>query len=74
MQYERSLMAQWDEYARNKTAEEEGIKKGIEIGINQEKENVVKNLFAIGESNIAKIAGIAGVTEDFVRKVKKNMK
>lgn len=86
MKYERSLMEKWDEYARLTTAEEKGmekgIEKGIEIGIDKGIEKgeqkksieVVKNLLETTEFSFAKIAGIAGVTENFVREVKKNMK
>jgi predicted transposase YdaD len=81
MNYERSLMAKWDEYARNESAIEEGLKKGMKEGrIEGRKEGqyekgveVVKNLFATGENSIAKIASIAGVTEEFVRKVKESL-
>ena len=73
MQYERSLMAQWDEYAIKKTAEEKGKIEGRIEGKIEEKENLVKNLLADGEFAIPKIASLVGVTEDFVRKVKKDM-
>jgi hypothetical protein len=45
-------------------------KEGFEIG----KTEVVKNLLSAGEFTIAKIANFAGVTEAFVRKVKKDLK
>jgi hypothetical protein len=45
-------------------------KEGIEEG----KIEVVKNLLSTGEFTIAKIANFAGVTEAFVRKVKKDLK
>jgi predicted transposase/invertase (TIGR01784 family) len=73
MNYERSLMAKWDEYARNESAIEEGLKKGMKEGEQKKSIEVIKNLFAIGEPSIAKIASIAGVTEEFVRKVKENL-
>ena len=65
MNYERSLMAKWDEYAINETAIEKGkYEKSVEI---------VKNLLATGKFTITEIAKYAGVTEDFVRKVKENL-
>jgi predicted transposase/invertase (TIGR01784 family) len=65
MSYERSLMAKWDEYARDKSATEKGEqRKSVEI---------VKNLLAAGKFTIAEIAKYAGVTEDFVRKVKEDL-
>ena len=73
MSYERSLMAKWDEYARNESATEEGRKKGRKEGLYEKSVEVVKNLFATGENSIAKIASIAGVTEEFVRKVKESL-
>jgi predicted transposase YdaD len=74
MQYEKSLMAQWDEYARVKTAMEEGKEKGKEEGIKERNELFVKNLLAAGQFTIGQIANYACVTEEFVRKVKKSMK
>jgi hypothetical protein len=59
-------MAKWDEYARNESAIEKGkYEKSVEV---------VKNMLATGEFTIAEIAKYIGVTEEFVRKVKKNMK
>ena len=73
MSYERSLMAKWDEYARDKSATEKGLQEGIKKGEYNKSVEVVKNLLATGELSIAKIASIAGVTEAFVRKVKKDL-
>jgi hypothetical protein len=69
MNYERSLMAKWDEYARNETATEKGHKEG------EQKKSIefVKNLLAAGKFTIAEIAKYVGVTEEFVRKVKENL-
>ena len=73
MNYERSLMAKWDEYARNESAIEEGLKKGIKE--TEQKRNIefTKNLLAAGKFTIAEIAKYVGVTEEFVRKVKENL-
>lgn len=46
------------------------IEKGIEKG----KEQVVKNLLASGKFSIAEIAGFAGVTEAFVKKIQTTLK
>ncbi len=53
---------------------EKGIKKGIEQGIEQGKSDVVKNLLRAGKFSISEIANFAGVTESFVRKVKRSLK
>ena len=57
---------------------EKGIKKGIEKGIEkgavQKSYEVVKKLLLSGKFTIPEIAGFAGVSEDFVRKVKKRRK
>ncbi|HEX6431431.1 MAG TPA: hypothetical protein VF008_27255 [Niastella sp.] len=63
-------MAQWDEYARNETAFEKGRKEGKY----EKSVEVVKNMLATGKYTIAEIAKYIGVTEEFVRKVQKNMK
>jgi predicted transposase YdaD len=77
MNYERSLMAKWDEYARNETATEKGRKEGKKEGIKEteQKKDIafVKNLLAEGKFTIAEIAKYVGVTEEFVRKVKENL-
>jgi flagellar biosynthesis/type III secretory pathway protein FliH len=55
-------------------AKKEGIEEGLEKGLEKGKTEVVKNLLSAGEFTIAKIATFAGVTEAFVRKVKKDLK
>jgi predicted transposase/invertase (TIGR01784 family) len=70
MNYEKDLMNYWDQYAILKAAEEKGIEKGVEEG----KAQVVKNLLALDELSISKIANLANVTEAFVLKVKKGIK
>ena len=69
MSYERSLMAKWDEYARDKSATEKGLKEGEQ----RKSVEIVKNLLAAGKFTIAEIAKYAGVTEGFVRKVKEDL-
>lgn len=46
------------------------IEKGIEKG----KEQVVKNLLAVGKFSVAEIAGFVAVSEAFVRKVRSTLK
>ena len=81
MNYERSLMAKWDEYARNESAIEEGLKKGMKEGLKEGRKEgkyemgveVIKNLLTTGKFTIPEIAEYVGVTEDFVRKVKESL-
>ncbi len=49
---------------------EEGIMKGREKGI----EEVVKNLVASGQLSISQIAGLTGLPESFIIKVRNSMK
>lgn len=89
MNYEKDLMASWDEYAIKKTIEhdrkaardkgieeglEEGRKKGREEGREEGKSEVVKNLIVSAKFTIAEIANFANVSESFVRKIKKEIK
>ncbi|MBX3256408.1 MAG: PD-(D/E)XK nuclease family transposase [Chitinophagaceae bacterium] len=89
MLYERALMEKWDAYAVKKTAKEKlekaieeatekamekGIVRGIEKGAAQKSYEVVKRLLSAGKFTIPEIAGFAGVSEDFVRNVKKRRK
>lgn len=69
MLYEKSLMEKWDDYSVLKTAEEKGMEKGIKKG----KEQFVKNLLSSTGFGVAKIAALADVTEDFVKKVKMSL-
>ena len=48
--------------------------EGIEIGMERGKEQVVKNLLAADKFSISEIAGFAGVTEAFVKKVRAALK
>jgi predicted transposase/invertase (TIGR01784 family) len=77
MKYEKSLMAEWDEYAIMKTIEEKGMKQGIEKGIEKGEEKksyeFVKNLLLQTDFSITKIASLCNVTEDFVENVKKTL-
>ena len=73
MQYEKSLMAKWDEYAIIKTAEEKGLEKGIEKGAETKGIKVVKNLLSAGTFTETQIANLADVSVNFVKKVKKTL-
>ena len=53
---------------------EKGIVEGLEKGAAQKSYEVVKKLLSAGKFTIPEIAGFAGVSEDFVRKVKKRRK
>ena len=89
MLYERALMDKWDAYAVKKTAKEKlekamkegmekgiekGIEKGMEKGVAQKSYEVVKKLLSAGKFTTTEIAGFVGVSEDFVRMVKKRRK
>jgi predicted transposase/invertase (TIGR01784 family) len=50
-----------------------GIEKGIEKGEERKSFEIIKNLLLESDFTIAKIASVAGVTEDFVRMVKKTL-
>lgn len=50
------------------------IEKGRKEGVEEGKEQVVKNLLAAGKFSIAEIAGFAGVTEAFVKKIESALK
>ena len=54
--------------------EKKGMEKGIEKGVEKGKVAFVKNLLLHTDFTIAKIAGLADVTEAFVKKVKKTLK
>ncbi len=104
MKYEKNLMAEWDEYAIQKTLEDEaklareqameegiakGMAKGMAKGIAKGEEKgrkegwvegvetksyeVVANLLETKKFTIYEIANFAGVSEGFVRKVKKGL-
>lgn len=77
MKYEKDLMASWDEYSLLKFAKEEGFEKGIEKGIEKGAEErnyvFVTNMLLTGKFSVTEIAGLAGVSEAFVRKVKKQL-
>lgn len=66
---ENDIFYQWGEKKGLKKGREEGREEGVE-----EKNNaVVKNLLLMGKLTIPEIAGVAGVPQTFVRKVKKSL-
>ncbi|MBX2925085.1 MAG: PD-(D/E)XK nuclease family transposase [Chitinophagaceae bacterium] len=87
MLYERALMDKWDAYAVKKTAQyklktaeekikttEKKLEKAIEKGAEQKSHEVVRKMLSAGKFTISEIAGFAGVSESFVRNVKKRRK
>ena len=65
MEYEKDLMASWDDYALKQTL----LKQGIEQG----KAEVIQSLIAeMGYYD--KAAAIAKISVSFVRKVRQNLK
>jgi predicted transposase/invertase (TIGR01784 family) len=80
MNYERDLMAYWDDYAIKKSLEhdrriamEKAMEKGMEKGMEKAKTESVKNLLKTGKFSISEISNYISVSEAFVRKVKKNL-
>lgn len=54
-------------------AKKEGVEIGVEKGMTQKDEILVKNLLASTDFSVARIAGLVGVSEDFVLKAKKEL-
>jgi len=81
MLYEKSLMAEWDEYAIIKSAEQRGelrgeLKgelKGEQKGEQKKSREIVQNLLATNRFTNAEIANFASVTEGFVYEVQKSL-
>jgi predicted transposase/invertase (TIGR01784 family) len=84
MNYEKDLMASWDEFAIKKTIErdrqvavekamEKGMEKGIEKGREEVKYQIVRTLLLADRFTIPEVANFATVTEAFVRQVKKEL-
>lgn len=55
-------------------AKQEGVQEGLQKGLEKAQTRVVKNLLADGRFTMPEIAGISGVTENFVRKIKRSLK
>jgi hypothetical protein len=53
---------------------EEVFEKGIEKGIEKKSREFIQNLLTTGKFSVSEIAGFAGVTEPFVRKVRASLK
>ena len=64
--YDTSLKRKWDNEAVLEYARNEGMEKG--------KTEVVSNLLAANKFSISEIANFAGVSEDFVKKVRTSLK
>ncbi len=83
MNYEKDLMAAWDEYAIKQTLLEEGLQKGIQKGLQKGREEgrqkgreeakleLIQKMLSSGKFKIAEIAELADVSEAFVRSVQK---
>ncbi len=82
MKYEKDLMAAWDEYAIKKSlleegkekGKKEGIKEGFQKGKERKSYEVVRNLITKMGLTDSQVADIAGVTVNFVKKVRKELK
>ncbi|MBX2921963.1 MAG: Rpn family recombination-promoting nuclease/putative transposase [Chitinophagaceae bacterium] len=76
----KTIMSTLDIYIEKgrKKGIEEGIEKGIEKGIKKgiEKKSLefIQNLLSAGKFSVSEIAGFAGVTESFVKKVRTSLK
>lgn len=53
---------------------EKGIEQGIEQGIEKKSREFIQNLLTSGKFSVSEIAGFAGVTESFVKKVRTSLK
>jgi predicted transposase YdaD len=69
MEHLKNLMANWDTYASLEAEREKGREKGREEG----KEELIRNFLKTGDFTIRQLAISAGVSEAFVRKVKKDL-
>ncbi len=79
--YDVSLRNKWDEYSIRETAlldlekaRRQGLEQGLEQGAEAKSYEVVEKLLAAGKFTIAEIANFATVSEDFVKKVRDNIK
>ena len=81
MLYEKALLDKWTDYAvrktakeKLKTAEKKGMEKGMEKGAEQKSIEVVKKLIGKLELTDAQISDIAGVSVDYVKKIRISLK
>ena len=89
MLYEKALLDKWTEYAVKKTAAEKikiaerkgmekgiekGMEKGMEKGAEQKSLEVVKKLITELGLTDARISDIAGVSVDYVKKIRLSLK
>ncbi|WP_139125710.1 hypothetical protein [Arcticibacter eurypsychrophilus] len=58
----------------NELNREEGFEMGLEKGRVEEKAEFTKNLLSSTDLSVSKIAGLVGVTEDFVREISASLK
>jgi hypothetical protein len=81
MLYEKALLDKWTDYAvrktakeKIKTAEKKGMEKGMEKGAEQKSLEVVKKLIGKLELTDPQISDIAGVSVDYVKKIRISLK
>ena len=81
MLYEKALLDKWTDYSVRKTAEEKiktaekkGMEKGMEKGAEQKTREVVKKLINKLGFTDAQISDIAGVSIDYVKKIRLSLK
>jgi len=72
--YDTSLKRKWDNEAVMEYARQESKVEGIAEGAELKSYEVVHNLLAANKFSISEIANFAGVSEDFVKKVRASLK
>ncbi|AHF17067.1 hypothetical protein NIASO_01210 [Niabella soli DSM 19437] len=70
MLYQKDILDKWTEYAVLKTAAEKGVEKGAE----QKSHEVVKNLISKHDFTDEQAASAAGVSVDFVKRIRISLK
>lgn len=73
MRYEKSLMDQWDHYAIQKTAKQEGLVEGREEGEEKLKFELTARMLKAGKHTVKQIAELTGFSEAYIRKVKRSL-
>lgn len=74
MLYEKNLLDKWTEYSVLKTAKERALEEGMKEGTKTAKEEVVNNLIIKLGFTDEQVADIAGVSIDFVKKIRTSLK
>ena len=68
----KTVMSTLDIYIEK--GRKKGIEEGIEKGIEKKSREFIQNLLTAGKFSVSEIAGFAGVTEPFVKKVSASLK